>query len=52
MRKHRGAAPEDDLFRDPERVERLRRAVGDLSWLLRRAYSPKAAGSWWATAIN
>ena len=43
MRRHRGPAPEDRLFDDPARVERLRRAVGDLSWLLRRGYSPKAA---------
>lgn len=43
MRRHRGAAPEDSLFRDPERLRRLREAVGDLSWLLRRGYSPKAA---------
>jgi len=43
MRRHRGPAPEDRLFDDPRRVERLRRAVGDLSWLLRRGYSPKAA---------
>jgi len=44
MRRHRGAAPEDTLFDDPERLERLREAVADLSWLLRRGYSPKAAG--------
>jgi len=43
MRRHRGPAPEDRLFDDPRRVERLRRAVEDLSWLLRRGYSPKAA---------
>jgi len=44
MRRHRGPSPEDGIFRDPERVDRLRRAVGDLSWLLHRGYSPKAAG--------
>jgi len=43
MRRHRGPAPEDRLFDDPRRVERLRWAVEDLSWLLRRGYSPKAA---------
>jgi hypothetical protein len=44
MRKHRGPAPEDAIFDDPKRLARLRRAVEDLSWLLRRGYSPKAAG--------
>jgi len=43
VRKHRGPAPEDGLFRDPERLRRLREAVQDLSWLLRRGYSAKAA---------
>ena len=43
MRRHRGPAPEDALFDDPERLGRLREAVADLSWLLRRGYSPKAA---------
>lgn len=43
MRKHRGAAPEDGLFRDESRLRRLREAVADLSWLLRRGYSAKAA---------
>ncbi len=43
MRKHRGPAPEDTLFFDPERIERLRHAVADLSWLLHRDYAPKAA---------
>jgi hypothetical protein len=43
MRKHRGAAPEDGLFRDESRMKRLREAVADLSWLLRRGYSAKAA---------
>ena len=44
MRKHRGPAPEDELFHDPVRLRRLREAVKDLSWLLRRGYSAKAAG--------
>ena len=43
MRKHRGPAPEDHRFDDAERVEKLREAVGDLSWLLRRGYARKAA---------
>ncbi|WP_456428330.1 DUF434 domain-containing protein [Nitratifractor sp.] len=44
MRRHRGPAPEDRLFRDARRLRRLREAVEDLSWLLRRGYSAKAAG--------
>ena len=43
MRKHRGPAPEDARFFDAERVAILRTAVTDLSWLLTRRYSPKAA---------
>ncbi|WP_416768708.1 DUF434 domain-containing protein [Sulfurimonas sp. ST-25] len=43
MRKHRGLAPEDTLFFDPKRLAVLRQAVGDLSWLLQRGYSTKAA---------
>jgi hypothetical protein len=43
MRKHRGPAPEDVLFRDSGRIARLREAVADLSWLLHRGYSAKAA---------
>jgi hypothetical protein len=43
MRKHRGPAPEDALFFDQERVKVLRQGVADLSWLLERHYSPKAA---------
>jgi len=42
-RRHRGAAPEDALFDDPGRVEKLRKAVADLSWLRRRGYTPKAS---------
>lgn len=41
--RHRGPAPEDRLFDDPKRLERLRQAVEDLSWLLGRGYSSKAA---------
>jgi hypothetical protein len=43
MRKHRGLAPEDKRFFDADRVEKLRRAVDDLTCLLRRGYSQKAA---------
>ena len=43
MRKHRGPAPEDVLFHEPGRMARLRQAVSDLSWLLHRGYSAKAA---------
>jgi len=43
MRKHRGRAPEDTLFFDEARLARLRKAVCDLGWLLRRRYSAKAA---------
>jgi hypothetical protein len=43
MRRHRGPAPEDGLFRDPDRLRRLREAVSDLSWLLRRGYASRAA---------
>jgi hypothetical protein len=43
MRKHRGPAPEDALFFDPKRLNVLRQAVCDLSWLLKRHYSPHAS---------
>lgn len=43
MRKHRGPAPEDTLFFDPARLDVLRQAVCDLSWLLQRGYSVTAA---------
>ena len=43
MRKHRGPAPEDALFFDPARLAVLRQAVCDLSWLLRKHYSPNAS---------
>src|SRR2546422_1768209 len=43
IRKHRGAHPEDrKLFAD-DQLSALRIAVGDLSWLLTRGYSMKAA---------
>ncbi len=42
-RRHRGPAPEDRLFDDPNRLRKLRQAVEDLSWLLERGYSSKAA---------
>lgn len=38
MRKHRGLAPEDKVFFDSNRLERLKTAVCDLSWLLKRGY--------------
>ncbi|WP_457594005.1 DUF434 domain-containing protein [Hydrogenimonas sp.] len=43
MRKHRGLAPEDKTFFEPGRIEKLEEAVKDLSWMLRRGYSQKAA---------
>ena len=43
IRKHRGAHPEDrKLFAD-ENLPALRRAVGELSWLLTRDYAMKGA---------
>ena len=43
MRKHRGLAPEDSRFFEPKKRQALEEAVRDLSWLLRRGYSQKAA---------
>lgn len=43
MHKHRGLAPEDTVFFDPERVRLLRKAVCDLSWLLRHSYAGRAS---------
>ena len=43
MRKSRGLAPEDSRFFDKENLARLKKAVADLSWLLQRGYSQKAA---------
>jgi len=43
MRKHRGLAPEDHSFFDPQRVALLQKAVCDLSWLLSRGYPSKAS---------
>lgn len=42
-RKHRGMAPQDRLFFDPERVDLLREAVSDLSYLRHRGYPQKAS---------
>jgi hypothetical protein len=42
-RKHRGAHPEDARLFAPERVESLRTAVAELSWLLARGYQSKSA---------
>jgi hypothetical protein len=43
-RQHRGPHPEDAaLFGTPARVRTLRRAAGDLAWLLGRQYAPTAA---------
>jgi hypothetical protein len=39
QRRHRGAHPEDGRLFAPERVEDLRSAVGDFSWLLSRGYA-------------
>ncbi len=41
--RHRGLAPQDDLFFDPARLSRMREGVCDLLWLLKRRYSPKAS---------
>ena len=42
-RRHRGAHPRDRELFAPERIEDLRRAVGDLSWLLSRGYAPTSS---------
>jgi hypothetical protein len=43
-RRHRGPHPEDALlFRQPESVQKLRVAAGDLAWLLGRHYTSEAA---------
>lgn len=42
-RTHRGAHPEDQRLFSPAQVPRLREAVADLSWLLGRGYSDRAA---------
>ena len=42
-RKHRGMAPQDRLFFDPERVDLLKEAVSDLSYLRYRGYPQKAS---------
>ncbi len=43
MLKHRGLAPEDKIFFEAGRLEKLRQAVDDLTYLLRRGYAQKAA---------
>jgi hypothetical protein len=42
-RRHRGAHPEDARLFAPERIEALRTAVSELSWLLGRGYQMKSA---------
>ena len=42
-RRHRGAHPEDARLFADDALPRLRRAVGDLCWLLERGYPPRAA---------
>ncbi|MFW6153998.1 MAG: DUF434 domain-containing protein [Planctomycetota bacterium] len=42
-RRHRGAHPKDRELFAPQRLEELRRAVGDLSWLLSRGYAPPSS---------
>lgn len=42
-RTHRGRHPSDDASFAPDQLERLRAAVDELSWLLDRGYSARAA---------
>jgi hypothetical protein len=42
-RRHRGAHPEDARLFAPERLDALRTAVSELSWLLGRGYQMKSA---------
>jgi len=42
-RRHRGAAPGDRQIFAGEFIDRMRSAVGDLSWLLSRGYAQKSA---------
>jgi hypothetical protein len=42
-RRHRGAHPEDARLFAPERIEALRTAVSELSWLLGRGYQMKSS---------
>lgn len=42
-RRHRGAHPEDARLFAPERIEALRTAVSELSWLSGRGYQSKSA---------
>ncbi len=41
--RHRGRHPGDEVLFSPARVDDLRAATSDLSWLLERKYSPVAA---------
>ena len=43
IRKHRGAHPADRKLFSPDKLPLLRGAVSDLSWLLTRGYTMKAA---------
>ena len=43
MRRHRGMAPQDKIFLDPQRQAILKKAVCDLSCLLRRGYKVSPA---------
>src|SRR6476659_9133456 len=43
IRKHRGAHPEDRKLFTGDQIAALRQAVDELSWLLTREYSIKAA---------
>lgn len=42
-RRHRGAHPEDARLFAPDRIDALRTAVSELSWLLGRGYQSKSA---------
>jgi hypothetical protein len=42
-RRHRGPHPADEALFAEEQLPALRRAVGDLSWLLTRGYAPTAS---------
>jgi hypothetical protein len=42
-RTHRGPDPEDASLFAPRELERLRRAAGDLVWLLNRGYAARSA---------
>jgi hypothetical protein len=42
-RQHRGAHPADERLFAPDNLQRLRKAVAELSWLLGRGYAMKSA---------